>query len=528
MPDTKSPINPEQIIELALKYRWFIIIPFCLSMIAGIFLAFKLPKVYSASTTILVQPQRVPTNFVQSLVSTAIEERISTIRQQIMSRTNLEKITKEFKLFSEPQHSKMYPEDKVEALQKRISVDLTRARRGTGAFSIGFEGKDPQTVMKVANSLASYFINENLKVREDQAVGTSNFLDAELNTMRKRLEDVEEKFKNYKKKFMGELPEQLQTNLSILTGLQEQLFAREESIRNARSRLLALENQSSSDRNLRVPLGGGQPVPENLANLEQIKDQLANMKTRYTEQHPDVIRLKKTIANLEAQIEGEKIELPADSQESGPAQSRTDLGTAARNQYNGINREIVMLKQDISRLHAQIQMYQKRVEETPKREQELMSLRRDYDNIQQSYDSLLSRKLEAEISVNMEKKQKGEQFRIIDPARLPEKPISPNMKKIFALSLAVGLGLGGGFLFLFYYLDSSFRESEEVEAALGVPVLVTLPKVYHPAEIRKQKFHFALSVFSIMVSFTLVAGFAVLTLKGVDQTMAFVQKFINI
>ena len=180
------------------------------------------------------------------------------------------------------------------------------------------------------------------------------------------------------------------------------------------------------------------------------------------------------------------------------------------------------------RLQKQIKIYQQRIEATPQREQELMSLKRDYENMKDSYSSLLNRKLEAEIAVNMEKKQKGEQFRIIDSARLPEKPISPDMKKIFMLSLAAGLGIGGGLIFLLFYLDSSFQKPEDIEAFLGIPILTTLPKVYHPKDLKQQKIHFALSLFSIIVSFVLLAGFAVLTINGVDQTKALVQKLINI
>lgn len=527
MPDTKSPISPELIIELALKHRWFIIVPFCISMIAGIYLAITLPKVYMAETTILIQPQRVPSEFVRSLIPRDLTERISTLSQQILSRTNLEAIINQFSLFSGPQYAKMYPEDKIENLRKRISVNVSKAGRGApSAFSVSFKGKPPERVMKIANTLTSYFINENLKARESQAMGTSRFLDEELNEMRKQLEQVEETLRQYRMKYMGKLPEQLETNLRMLDRLQEQLSEREQNFRDAKNRLIAIDNRMSLAQNMRAPPS---PQTENgLPSLEQLKEQFADMKTRYTERHPDVIRLKKTIANLEAQIEGQKIELPGDTQVSELSADRTGLDAATLNQRNEIIREIKMYGEEISNLHAQLKTYQEHVENTPKREQELLSLNRDYNNIQESYNSLLSRKLEADIAVNMEKKQKGEQFRVLDSAKLPEKPISPNMKKIFMLSLAVGLGIGGGFLFLFYYLDSSFRKPEEIESLLGVPVLITLPTLYHPKDIKKQRIHTALSIFSIMISFVLLAGFAVLTIKGVDQTMKLVQKLINI
>lgn len=527
MRDLKGPIKPDQIIELVIRYRWFIIIPFCLSMIVGIYYARTLPKIYSASTTILVQPQKVPSNFVKSLVSIGINERISTIRQQILSRSNLEKIIEDFKLFSEPEHAKMYPEDKIESLHKRIDVNVTKARAGADAFSISFKGKDPERVMRIANSLASYFINENLKVREAQAIGTSDFLDDQLSSMRNRLTALEEALKQYRIKHMGSLPEQLQTNLRVLDRLQLQLDAKQQNMRAAKAMLLTLERQISEGQNTPVDLSMFKKESmlgtdtESSPELQQLKEQLKALKARYTDKHPDVVRLKRAIAKLEGEIAKQTEEVTAEKPPPATPEIENeppeiDYMALQKTQRDEVKREIANQEIEISKLLKQIDLYQERVEETPKREQELLSLKRDYDNIQEAYTSLLSRKLEAEISVDMEKKQKGEQFRILDVAKLPEKPISPNMKKLFALSLAFGLGTGGGLVFLFFYFDSSFRRPEEVESALGVPVLATLPKVYQEKDIKKQRLTLILSLFSLVVSLSLLAVFAVLMIKGVN------------
>ena len=168
------------------------------------------------------------------------------------------------------------------------------------------------------------------------------------------------------------------------------------------------------------------------------------------------------------------------------------------------------------------------MENTPKREQELLSLRRDYQNIQTSYNSLLSRKLESDISVNMEKKQKGEQFRIVDHARLPENPINADMKKLFVLFIGAGLGIGGGIIFLLEYLDTSFRKPEDLEGLLELPVLCTVPKLIHAREKRMRLLNQVFSIFFAGVSFALLAGFAVLTFKGVDKTIAFIRRFVDL
>jgi hypothetical protein len=166
------------------------------------------------------------------------------------------------------------------------------------------------------------------------------------------------------------------------------------------------------------------------------------------------------------------------------------------------------------------------VERTPKREEELLALRRDYSNIQESYNSLLNRKLEAEIAVNMEKKQKGEQFRIIDPAIVPHKPISPDMRRLFMVVLAAGLGLGAGLIFLLDFLNSSLKDPEKFEDDLGVVVLATIPKVYQKKDLRLKRLNQVLTAFSILVAACLLAGFAVLVFNGVEQTMEAVRPYM--
>lgn len=539
-------IKPEHIIEIALKRRWYIIIPFCLSMLAGIYLAVSLPRLYESKTLIFVQPQRVPTDFVRSIISVDIDSRIRTISQQILSRTNLEKIIENFNLFSEPKHITMFMEDKVGDLRKRIRIDVTKAkqdrRKDADAFSISFKGKDPEKVMKIANALATYFIDENLKVREAQAVGTSDFLKDELGSMRNRLVALEESLRKYRVTYMGELPEQLETNLRILDRLQNRLNTKQESLRDAKSALVALEKQISDAQELYkgvTSLESGKIVEYEMsdqAKLNLLKKKRSDLLARYTDRHPDIIRQKKIIDDLEAKIQNENQE-PAQELPPGQANNKETFketsiiadkytSTLMKQRLEIIN-EIKIIQTDIAKLTQQSHMHQKRVENTPKREQELLSLKRDYHNIKDTYDSLLSRKLEAELAVNMEKKQKGEQFRIIDPARLPKKPVSPDMKKLFLMTLAAGLGIGCVLVFLLEYLNTSFNRFEEIEPFLGIPVLATIPSIINPRDIKKRKISMALSIISIMFSFVLLAGFAFLTFNGVDQTKDLLNRFIH-
>jgi uncharacterized protein involved in exopolysaccharide biosynthesis len=276
-----------------------------------------------------------------------------------------------------------------------------------------------------------------------------------------------------------------------------------------------------------VPTETIQGGAESSDSLENMKEQLVDLKTKYTDQHPDVIRLKKKIADHEKKYD----------QKAAPKldETRTVLTTSQRETINENMRQLEEIKIGIKRLeiiisdlNSKIEFYQKRVENTPKREQELMSLNRDYDNIRETYNSLLNRKLESEIAVNMEKKQKGEQFRILDPAKLPMKPVSPDMNKLLLLSLATGLGIGVGLIFLLEYLDTSFATPKDIEAFLGCNVLAVVPEINQPKDIIWKRLNHVLSVFSIVISLALFVGFAVLTFKGIDQTILIMNKLFEL
>jgi protein tyrosine kinase modulator len=509
MNENALKITPEFIIELVIRRRWIVLTPFCLALLIGIALAIVLPKQYEAKTLILIEPQRVPQDYVRAIVSTDASDRIATLSQQIMSRTNLEKIITDFNLFSGPKYAAMYMEDKVKSLRNRIDVSVTRDRRGADAFSISFKGGNPQKVMQITNALATSFIDQNLKARESQALGTSDFLDSELKSMRQRLEQVEEKIKEYRKTYMGELPEQLDTNLRILDGLQKSLNDRQQSVREAKVRIAELNSAAARPQQV-VVIGNEQPKPEGGASMEDLKSQLEALKSRYTERHPDILRLEKQIAEMEAKQK----DAAADNQLQGAVPMSAGLSPALRRQILESQQEIQMAAVDIENLKKRIADYQRRVEDTPKREQELLGLRRDYQNIQGSYDSLLKRKLEADIAVNMERKQKGEQFRIVDPAQLPQRPVEPNMKKLFMKIVVGGLGLGGGIAFLLEYLNTSFRKPDEIESLYELPVLTSIPTIYQPRQLFLRKLNNVASVAFAVVTTACFVAFSFVCIRS--------------
>jgi polysaccharide chain length determinant protein (PEP-CTERM system associated) len=529
-------LNIGYYLSLISRRRWFIIVPFCLAMIFGMVQAVTMPRIYEANTLILVQPQRVPEKMVASVVDSDIENRISTLSQQIMSRSNLERVIDQFKLFAGPNSGSMLMEDKIESLRKRIKVEVgraSRARRDADSFSIVYRDHDPQTTMRVANGLATFFIDENLKSREGIAVGTSDFLDSELDAMRKRLEEQEQILKKFREKNMGELPEQLDSNLRILDSLKSQLTQKEDSLRNARVSLAALESEMSIRQGaiaaMLPPPGAAATGRENedQMSLDQLKDKLAGLRAGYTDQHPDVVRLKTRIDRLEK----EQASAPPASDkavEGGGTAGRyasAQLNAETARQKTGLLGAIRALELEIARLNQETRDHQRRIEATPRREQELLTIKRDYDNIKASYSSLLNRKLEADIGVNMEKKQKGEQFQVIDVARLPQKPVSPDLPRLFMITIAAGLGLGLGLVFLLDMADTTVRHLDKLEEEIGLPVLAMMPRIFTAQDHKRHRRVAAATAVSIVIALTLTAAFAVLIFNGVEPTLELVRHY---
>ena len=535
---SRTQIKPDYIIDVLIRGRWFLIVPLCISLTLGLGMTLIANKTYQASTMILVQAQRVPTNYIKSVVSSSISERISTISQQILSRSNLEQIIEQFGLYEDS--ASMYLEDKIDGLRKRIKVKIERTSPGTEAFSISFAGSEPQRVMRIANTLASYFMNENLKVREAQAIGTSEFLDAELGKTQKRLEEKEQKLAAFRTKHLGGLPDELETNLRTLDRMQKQVTDRAMLVREVNNSISQINSQissmttnqdgSGSDGNNFQNFDFDEFQEEDNSDLQAAQAKYEALLLRYTEKHPDVKKVKKTIEKLKKNIEAAKEEeqSSAGSEENILPDMGWDPMAPLRAQRTQLVIEANNIQAEVSAIQEKMKIYQQRVENTPKRELELQGLTRDYGNIQKVYNSLLDRKLEAELSVNMEKKQKGEQFRILDHARLPEKPISPNVKIMFLLSVVGGLGLGGGVLFLKALLNFSvIHGNDQIETEIGLPILASIPQLEKPGGRTKQRFECVMFICCCCYSAVFLTFFAILNQKGLDRTLNVIKPTLN-
>ena len=558
-------------VKLVLKRRWLLIIPFCLSMLVGIYLAVTLPKVYRTSSLIMVVPKTVPDKFVPSLQATNTQERIKTIKQQILSRSNLEKIISDFDLYSGPEYGNLYFEDKVGMVRQRAEVDVTSSGRGVDSFRIAFTGKEPRKVAAVANALANRFIDESISVIMEEVLETNQFLDGELDDLRARLKEIEMGIQNYRRENMGELPEELGSNLRIIDRLQAQLSEKQEDVREGRGRLSELDARISAiqaaSQNL-IPgvesasLAVPQKVDSEPTKLELARRELRALEGRYTAKHPDIIRMKVLVAELEAEqkapdqpdqpdqpgqpgqgdaasesVAGDDGLAAGDNlvesrRDATPSPMNADLNSLQQQRLDldarreSVQREIAQTIQDIGRIENQIAFYQKRVENASTHEMELLALERNYGNLQGSYKDLLDRKLESDISVNLEKKQKGQSFRVIDQAKVPQRPVSPDMKKLLLFCVAAGIGVGAGLIFLLDFLDRSIKIPQEAERQLGIPILATIPERRFPKDNLRHRLNQAMSLVFAMVGFGLFSVLAVMSTRGVEATLDMVKKIL--
>jgi polysaccharide chain length determinant protein (PEP-CTERM system associated) len=496
-------IGIQDLVDALIRKWYWVSIPLVFFVMMGGWLYVVLPRTYEATTLILVQSQQIPQSYVAPTVSQDVGERVRTLSQEVLSRSNLEAIINELGLFAEERRRGTSMDILVASLRKQIRVDtIVGPREQTSSFTITYRGRDPKKVADVTNRLASYFIDSNLKLRARQATETTVFLQKQLEELKTLLDRQEAQVQQYRNRFIGELPDQLQSNISTIGSLQMRLESLQTSLTAAMNRRLTIQGQLSQAES-----GSPGTASQRGQRLTELKNQLEEMKSRYTPEHPEIRRIQNQIAELERQ---------ADS----PTTSRLDPRVAdLKTQLGNVNMEVEMLRRDIDRVKAQIEQYQSRVEGTPKREQELAALTRDYNITQQNYQRLLDRFYEAKRAEEMEKRQQGEQFRIVDYAQIPEVPVSPNPLRIALIFLALGMGTGAGIIVFLEMIDSSVKGVRQLEEwSGGVPCITVVPLALTEGDKRRQYLMnlmylgvngvvfvggFALIVFSKMAGFVL-------------------------
>lgn len=476
--------------------------------------AASLPDLYRATATVLVERQQVPEAFVRPSVTGEAETRLHTISEEVLSRSRLLDLIRRFDLY--PHLRRRGPlEAAVDQMRRDIGIHLkgveqTGGRTATIAFTLGYRGRDPQTVAQVTNALASFFVAENLRIREQQAAGTTEFLKTQLAEAKRRLDDQEQRVREVRARHQDELPEQLAVNLATLQRLNTQLNL------NSERQIRALERRETLMRRLAEAdsvAPAGEP-DRTAARLLKLNQELTELRTRFSDKYPDVIRVKTEIAALEHELTGAKA---TGRPGAGPAAAKATSSLLPKGAVAEATEEIRGLKAEEDHLRRDIAAYQRRVENTPKAGQELQEVTRDYEAARELYNSLLKRYQEAQMAESMEQRQKGEGFRILDPAVPPKEPAAPNRLRLIFLGVALSLGLAIGAVVVAEQFDASFHTVDELRAFTRVPILVSIPPVVTGADRRRRRWRLGLGAVAFGLGLVLIVGAAYYLAHGNDR-----------
>jgi len=483
------------LLEILRRRRMLAVLPFLFVLTAAVSLAVFLPSLWTARSLVLVNRQAIPERYVTPTVQADIEARLLTLSQEILTPERLTQIARQYGLYRNARST----DDLVDRMRKDIRIELMDQREQRGResrsflFTVSYTAANPVVAARVANTLSSLYIEENGRQREQAAASTSEFLGTQLRDLREKLQTQERQITAYKEKNLGELPEQKDVNLRTLERLQQQLQLAHENNRRATERRQMLTNAlgeiDTTVPSTVSPSAAGPsvtPADTAAARLNLLRQELAMTQTRFSDRYPDVVQLKEQIRVLEAKVEAEKQAAAAlPKAVAGPKRVGRDLRVPPENAYvaslmTQLDQATVEAKtsaEEIRGINGQIAFYTRRLENTPKHEQELAILTRDYDTSKELFKSLLTKRGEADMASELELRQKGENFRVIEPARLPERPAGPNRFRLLLVGLALALGASGAAVVLAEQVDTSFRRVDEIRSTLPLPVLSAIPRI---------------------------------------------------
>jgi len=509
-PRQSESFGLELLLALWSRRKWIAVLVFTAVLAAAVSITVSLPDLYRATATVLVETQHVSEDLVRSSVSAELETRLQTIREDVMSRARLGDLITRLGLYPELRAKGVAFDAIIERMRKDVDLDLNSAsaagtRAPTIAFAIKYTGRNPQTVAQVANMLASLYVAENTRIREGQAVRTAEFLKTQLAEVKNELDAQERRASEFNLSHIGELPQQVSANLASLERLNTQLRLNGENQVRAMDRRERLERQLTELASAPATIAADQAnasVPEQLTKLKQ---QLEQLRKKYTDQYPEVIRVQAELEDLERQI-SDRAAVTTSPAAKPPATAAPSLDPRARllQAIADDDAELAALKNEETAFRQAIASYEQRVENVPRREEELATLSRDSATTKDRYDSLLKRYEEAQLASSLEQGQKVEQFRILDAAIPPREPTAPSRTRLFAIGFCLAIGLAIGSVLLVEKLDTAFHNIDDLRAFVAVPTLFSIPRILTTAEARRRWRRAALTAVSVVIGLALV------------------------
>jgi succinoglycan biosynthesis transport protein ExoP len=513
MAQTKTSNNPspaptEQLAgywNLLKFHGWLIYFVTLILTAVGIVAISLLPNTYKATTTILVDPQKVPDELVPATVKAPLTERLQTISQEVLSSTHLQKVIDENHLYTDLRNS-MTSDQVLDYMRSRINIAVKHASgSGPASFTISYEGRDPLVTAKVTTELASGFISWNEESRSQLTENTAEFLDSRLKDAQAELERQESKVREFKMQHLGEMPEQTQSNIAGLSQLRATFSANNDSLNRLEQERMQLEQlpQLAQGAQLRpMPTTERTRLEDEKTKLE---GQLSELRRRYTPAHPEVVAAQNRLDRVDQQLS----QLPATAAPAPETKEPNAQATAASVRLEIIGRETHRLEEEQARIQSQIASYQGKLDVVPLREQQFVDLTRNYDTAKEQYRSLLSKKYSADMAADLEKKQQGESFTVLDPATVPERPFKPNRKVMMVAAFLGALLFAVGLVLAKDQIRTTVKSERQVQQIFGqsVPILATVPVMPGTHEIKRRRTYWMAATVSTVATVLGLAAF---------------------
>jgi len=498
--EEEASFDLSQITAIAKRRFLFFLIPTILGILITIAVVYLIPRRYESMATVLVESQQIPVELVQSTVTSDPNQRITVIKQRVMTRQNLLKIIDKYDVFADDR-KRLSVSSLIEQLQKRITLEVItsavgRGRRGatTIAFKIGFQHENPQIAAKVANEIVTLFLSENVKTRTARAEETTDFLKQEADKLKVALNAAESAISEYKRKNSESLPELLDLNMGILARSQSEIKALEQQIVSLRDEKKYLDLELSGAQAGKLTPSGQIATEQNATELEleKAKNQLTQALTQLTPKHPDVKALKRRVAALEDRLALE-LEVSADddidiksAKPRNPAMAkfmkRLEIRTAS-------NKAAMLAAQEqLNKLKKKVTATEALIVKTPEVERGLLVLNRTHREILSKYQELEGKQGKAKLAQNLEEEKKAERFLLLEPPVVPTEPVWPNRLKFFGIGGFLAFASGIGTALLMELVDRRVRTAKELEALLKHPPLVSIPFIKTKRDIQKKRY----------------------------------------
>ncbi|MBN9616596.1 MAG: hypothetical protein BGO25_01000 [Acidobacteriales bacterium 59-55] len=488
MQQKSSTVSVIQLIGVMKKRAHLVFLSSLLLAAAGIVVTSLLPNIYRATTTILVDPQKIPEKYVTSTVTTDPNARMNTLTQQVLSASRLEEIIDKDDLYPDLRKRKSR-EEVLDFMRKKTKIEIKPSpepEQGLSSFTISYEDRNRVLVAQITNQLAASFIDWNLKARQQQAISTTQFLGSELQRAKEGLEGQESQLETFKMKHAGATPDELNSNLQALSRLQSEAQSNVDAVSRLDQERILLTQVKPIDSQS-APLTDRDRL---LQEKQRLESERWSLKRQFTDTYPDVISVTEQLKNLNARL----ATMPAPSKDSIESY---DPNTQVR--LTLIEKEIQRHRTQIAALQKQMQTYQWKVDSVPVLQTQLSELTRNYEASRQNYQSLLDKTFSAGMSEELERKQQAERFTVLDPAKTPEKPVSPKRIPIMLAILIASALIPAGLVIAMHLLNKSIKSEPELKDMLsaGVPILGTIPPIENKLDLRRRRY---INVQTIIVS----------------------------